>query len=200
MRYAQYVVLVLTSLLIGCNAKSGGGSGPEIATSAALNPGAMLPKAANLKIGEIDMPVEVQQTVKGSEIKLDLVAHGQVFETEGYVLSDKSFDLVDAAGEHYEPKLPLLKFPMKVGDTWSWAGEMTAGQEPHKATATVTSTNDSVLLPGLGTTDTVLVVVDLSIESGGPTPANRKLRFWIANGKGVIKRQFGVASSREPAD
>lgn len=199
MRYAPHAALVVAYLLAGCAPKTGG-SGPEIATSSAINPAAMLPKAAKLKIGEIDMPVEVQQTVKGSEIQLDLVAHGQVFETEGYVLSDASFDLVDAAGEHYEPKLPLLKFPMKVGDTWTWSGEMTAGQEPHKATATVTSTKDSVLLPGLGTTDTVLVVVDLSIESGGPTPANRKLRFWIANGKGVIKRQFGVASSREPAE
>lgn len=200
MKYTPHIALFITTLLIGCTTKSGGGKGPEISNAAELSPGAMVPTSANLKIGDIDIPVEVQQTVNGSEVRLDLAAHGQVFETEGYLMSDKSFDLVDAAGEHYKPNLPLLKFPMRVGDTWNWSGEMTAGEKPHNATATITSTSDSILVPGLGTTETVLVVVDLSIESGGPTAANRKLRFWFAKGKGPIKRQFGVASSREPGD
>lgn len=190
---------MLLAATMACTSRSGG-TGQQIAAIGDLNPGAKIPPSAKLKIGEIDMPVEIVQTTTGDEMTIEISAHGQVFENETYQIGDKSFDLLDVAGEHYDPKLPLLKFPMRVGEVWNWTGKMTAGDEPHQATATVTSTNDSVLLPGSGSTDTILVIVDLSIESGGPTPANRKLRFWFAKDKGLIKRQFGIGSSREPAE
>lgn len=199
MKLHSLPVILIAITAIGCSGGSTG-TGAEYKTSTDLKPETPIPATANLKIGEINMPVEIKQKSEGKTVTIDMEAHGQIFETESYVVGDSSFDLDEAAGEHYEPNLPLLKFPMKVGDTWNWKGTMTAGEKPHEASAVVTTTNDSVLLPGSGTTETVLVVIDLSIESGGPTPASRKLRFWFAKDKGVIKRQFGVGSSREPAE
>ena len=199
MRWVGAAVLLVAAAAMACSSRSGG-TGERIAAIADLNPGAKIPPKANLKIGEIDMTVEIKQTTDGQQVKFEISAHGQVFESETYSVGETTFDLLDVAGEHYEPKMPLLKFPMRVGDQWQWSGTMTAGEKPHKAQATVTSTDDSVLLPGSGSTDTILVVVDLSIESGGPTPATRKLRFWFAKDKGLIKRQFGIGSSREPAE
>lgn len=199
MRSAAVAIALFFAATLACTPRSAG-SGEQIAAIADLNPAAMIPTSAKLKIGEIDMPVEIEQNTSGQQMTIEISAHGQVFENETYFVGDKSFDLLDVAGEHYDPKLPLLRFPMRIGEEWSWTGTMTAGEKPHKASATVTSTNDSVLLPGSGSTDTVLVVVDLAIESGGPTPATRKLRFWFAKDKGLIKRQFGIGSSREPAE
>jgi len=146
------------------------------------------------------MPVEVGQAQKGEEMTFTFTAHGQTFETEIYKVNDSGFSLEDAAGERYEQALPLLKFPMNVGDTWSWTGSMVAGDEPHKASATVTTSSETILLPATGSVPSILVVVDLAIEGGGPKPATRKLRFWFVPGKGLLKRQFGSASSREPLE
>lgn len=200
------VALILVGLgLVGCFSGRGGpsgktSSGPPIASSSDLKPDAKIPLKANLRIGEIDMPVEIKQTQTGEEIRIDLEAHGQVLEDESYLAKLNSFELKAVAGENYTAPLPLLKFPMNVGDTWNWVGTMTAGDEPHKATAVVNTSLDKVLLPASGSQEAVLVVVDLQIESGGPEPALRKLRFWFVKNKGLVKRQFGTASSRDPVE
>ncbi len=199
MRIAVPLTLLAALILGGCTGGSQG-AGQAYSAIGELNPSAKIPSKANLKIGEINMEVAINQKTSGDNMTLELEAHGQTFETENYSVNNNAFELIDVADEHYEPNLPLLKFPMRIGDKWEWKGTMTSGQEPHNATAVVTSTSDSVLLPGSGTVDTVLVVVDLSIDSGGPTPATRKLRFWFAKDKGLIKRQFGTGSSREPAE
>lgn len=191
--------LVMACLGLGCRSGGTASSGESFATIGDLKPTAPIPTQANLKIGQIDMPVEIRQQQSGSTMTLELLAHGQVLETETYRVQESSFDLVSAAGEKYSEPLSLLKFPFRVGDSWNWVGTMSAGEAPHKATAAITTTSETVLMPTAGATPAILVVVDLSISGGGPTPAKRKMRFWFSEGKGLIRRQFGDASSREPA-
>ncbi len=190
----------MSVLAVSCVGKGQSGTGEAIASLVELAPDAKIPTKANLKIGNIDMPVEVLQVNTSTQMKLTLQAHGQDFENEIYRISPQSFELEDAAGERYVEPLPLLKFPMKVGDSWKWVGTMTAGDEPHKATASVVTASENLMLPMSGSTATVLVDVDLTIESGGPSPATRKLRFWFVKDKGLVKRQFGIGSSREPVE
>jgi hypothetical protein len=205
-RLATALVALLALLLAGCTPRKSSGTTPKAGTGdryekiGDVNPGSMIPAKATLKIGEIDMPVEVSLSQNGADTTFTFSAHGQTFETESYENKQTEFSLVDAAGERYNPPLPLLKFPMNVGDTWDWVGSMVAGEEPHKATATITTSSETILLPATGNVDSILVVVDLSIESGGPKPATRKLRFWFVPNKGLLKRQFGSASSREPLE
>jgi len=194
----RFAALAILALCIGCKTTSSG-TGEAYENINDLKPATMIPATASLQIGKIDMPVEVRQSQAGQDLNIELLAHGQVLETESYKVTDKAFLLAHAAGEHYKDPLPLLKFPMKVGDTWNWVGTMTAGDAPHKAQAVVSTTSESILLPTAGATETVLVVVDLSIAGGGPTPAKRRMRFWFAKNMGLVKRQFGDASSREPA-
>jgi hypothetical protein len=191
------VGFALLLAVAGCRTSSTA-KGDAIASFQDLKPDATIPEKASLAIGKIVMPVDITQKFDGGDMKIELEAHGQVLETEIYEIGPESFSLIEAAGERYDEPLPLLKFPFSVGETWKWVGKMTAGQEPHKASASISTSQEAIMLPS-GSTDTVLVVVDLSIESGGPSPANRKMRFWFAKDKGVVKRQFGDASSREPA-
>ena len=200
MRLAFGLVLLVAIFLVGCRTAKTGGTGDRYEAIKDVKPEAKIPLKANLNIGEIDMPVEVDQAQKGEEMTLAFEAHGQTFETETYLVEEAKFGLVDAAGERYSPALPLLKFPMNVGDTWNWVGSMVAGDAPHKATATVTTSSETILLPTTGSVPSILVVVDLEIESGGQKPATRKLRFWFVPNKGLIKRQFGSASGREPLE
>ena len=185
--------------MAGCIGKSSSGSGEEFSRLSDLKPDAAIPKIANLKIGQVEVPVKVRQEATGDQLVLKLDAHGQTFEKEVYHVGETSFDLVEGAGEIYKEPLPILKFPFSIGDAWTWTGTMSAGNEPHEATAKIATSEEPLLLPVEGSTPSVLVVVDLSIKGSGPTPATRKLRFWFVKDKGLVKRQFGIASSREPS-
>ena len=203
MRSTLLVAVALGVGFAGCNPRKAGpgATGEQFNIIEDLNPAATIPATGKLSIGEVQIPVEVKQVLLGETLTYTIDAHGQTFETEVYEVKGDSFSLLDAAGEHYSPSLPLLKFPLTVGETWKWTGSMTAGEAPHKATATVSTTEESILLaPPLGTTPSILVVVDLSIENGAQKPATRKLRFWFVKKKGLLKRQFGSASSREPSE
>jgi len=191
---------ILTAVaVVGCSSNKSG-TGPAIEALGDLNPNAKIADRAIVKIAEIDIPVEVVQSDQGGDLKLQLEAYGQVFEREQYKYDDKSFNLVDAAGESYEPPLPLLKFPMRVGDTFTWKGRMTAGTAPHEAEAKISISTDKLIGTATGPQECILVVVDLSIESGASKPATRKLRFWFVKDKGLLKRQFGIGSTREPVE
>lgn len=186
-------------VLAGCTGGKSSGTGEKFESVRDLQPDAAIAQNASLKIGQVDVPVAVVQSTETDRMILALEAHGQVFEREVYRVAGDSFDLVEGAGEVYEDPLPILKFPLAIGDAWSWKGKMSSGNEPHDASAKIATSSEPLLLPAEGSTPSVLVVVDLEISGAGPTPATRKLRFWFVKGKGLVKRQFGIASTREPA-
>jgi len=191
------LAVALSLGILGCRQ---GSKTADYPTFADLNPVAPIDAKGKLELGKIDMPVEVVQKKTNDTLTLDLRAFDQSFEQEVYKFDQDSFSLSYAAGDNYDSPLPLLKFPLTIGNQWDWSGTMTSGNLPHKATATVRTSMEQVLLPVSGATNCVLVAVDLSIESGGPTPATRKLRFWFVKGGGLVKRQFGIGSSRDPGD
>lgn len=195
--WALAIAVIVASL--GCHQGSKG-TGEHFASFTDLNPVAPIDSKAKLELGKIEIPVEVVQKKTEDSLTFDLRSYDQSFEQEVYKFDGASFNLAYAAGDNYEPALPLLKFPMNVGDEWQWSGTMTSGNLPHKATAVVKTSTEQVLLPGAGATNCVLVGVDLAIDSGGPNPATRKLRFWFVKNGGLVKRQFGIGSSRDPGD
>ncbi|MEA2554283.1 MAG: hypothetical protein QOJ65_2459 [Fimbriimonadaceae bacterium] len=147
-------------------------------------------------MGGVIVPVDVKVEQSGDDFSLHLVNGGQDFETEQYKNPPDGFLLVNAAGETYAPPIPLLKFPMRIGDTWKWSGDMITGPASRKADAAIRTRDDKV---DMGTpVDALLVEVDLSMYSGASQPATRRLAFWFVKGKGLVKREFGSSTSRVP--
>lgn len=142
-----------------------------------------------------DVVVKTQQN--GPHYLIDLWAYGEKFEEEAYEDLPKGFYLRLAAGERYDPSIPLLQFPLHVGDQYTWTGLLGHGDQSEKAKATVTTSEDSLSVAGADV-KTVRVEVNFLIENGTPKPAQRKLTFWFQPLKGVIKRDFGGASARVP--
>ncbi len=193
----RWSVATLGLALCGCI--GGGGSGPMIQSSAEFQPGALFSDHATLGYGGTEVAVLMKRSeMAGGLIKFVLIAHGQEFETETYQNSDKVFAFV-GIDDVFEPPIPLLKFPMKVGDKWEWQGNLTSATVPHKAEATVTTAREQLFLKKVGDVDSVRSDVRLLLDSGTPTPAERKLSFWFVRGKGVVKRELGTATTREPA-
>lgn len=163
-----------------------------------IKPGADPGKAALLRIDGLEVPVELSIVEeKPSDIVIKLWAHGELFEEERYSNPAGAFGLVNAAGETYEPPIPLLKFPMHVGDKLKWDGKMLTGPVGRNASARVTSSEDKLEV-GADRVRALLVEVELKISGGGPNPALRRLSFWFVPGKGLLRREFGVSTTREP--
>lgn len=157
------------------------------------------PPAALLQLaGGEPLEVTVKANREGSKLHLELIAHREVIETETYSTTPTSFNLVEAAGETYEPVLPLMKFPMNLGDQWSWKGQIVLDSASIPAEAMITAANAPLGLEGYPL-EAVQVSVTLEIGDPRARAAKRTLNFWVAPGYGVLKREFGLSSSRYPA-
>lgn len=180
----------------GCQPDTPSGSGPVVAEAAVFQADALPGDKAKLVLAGTEIPVEVKRRSEGTEVILELWAHGEIVQQERYQSLQDAFSLKMAGGEHYEPPLPLVKFPMEIGANWKWEGQMVAGERSHKAQGTVTTRAEQVYAPA--PESAVKVEVALELDSGGPVPAKRTLTFWFVEGRGVVKRAFGAGSTREP--
>jgi len=192
---------VLAALLAhGCQ-HANRSNGPPINAYRDIKPDSLTQKRCSLELAGSKYQAEIRQTKQGDQVQIDLMALGQVIESERYESNDTTFSVVDAGGERYDPPIPLLKYPMNVGDEWDWSGNIVTGPEPHKTKAKIATTNEDMTINGGTVHNVVRVEVLLSIESGRPSePSTRKLKFWIAPDMGVVKRSFGDYSTRGPLD
>lgn len=175
------------------------GQGAAITSIDELAPDVLPGATADLVLAGTAYPVALNRINHGDTLELDLVSHGEVLEAERYQRGPSSFALLDAAEEHFKPGIPLLKFPLRVGESWTWRGNMTTGLIPRSATATIATASDSVFLTDTSH-DTVRTTVDLSFEADpGKAPLKRQLIFWFEPKAGIVKRQFGTASVRQPS-
>lgn len=177
---------------------SGEGNGvPPLAKSIDdLKPDAIPGKVALLKIGPVKNEVELKTDRTEDRFVIDLVAHGEAFETETYQVGKDAFYLVEAAADTFDPPVPLLQFPLYANTDRVYQGKLKSGKT-HKVVGKIRTTLDKIYLPTQ--TEAVRVDLDLQMDSGGPNPAERKLSFWFVKDRGLVKREFGSGLSREPA-
>jgi hypothetical protein len=150
-------------------------------------------------MGAVTIPVTVNQTIAQDLIEFSLLAHREPIDVEGYQSLPQEFSVLYAEGEHYNPPIPLLRFPMTVGESWSWTGNMTATAVKRPATAEIDSSIGKVNMPD-GPQTAVRVDVRLRMPAWGDSAAGRRaLVFWFVKGRGLVRREFGSESIREPA-
>lgn len=119
-------------------------------------------------------------------------------EVEEYQDGVEAFRLKQGGGETYQPPIDLLRFPMKVGDTWTWKGKITSSGDSQDATAVVETMEETAFI-GEVPVKAVTARVTLAFAAGGEDHAQRVLSFSFAPGKGLFRRQFDSISVREPA-
>lgn len=152
---------------------------------------------ANLILAGTKIPVAIRQERDGDRYKILVRAFDQTLEEESYRISKDEFLFEHLSGERFEPPIPIVRFPLTVGDKWDWTGDAFLGPLSRPASATVSTANDKLNLAS-GNLETVRVVVDLTVKTGRGTMADRKLQFWIKPRAGVVRREFGSSSLREP--
>ncbi len=194
MRLALSLAGVL-AVSLGCNGPQEGAPVTIVDTFAELKPDASPGKSAILAMGTTRNPVDLKAIRTGDTLRIDLIAHREVFETELYRVGKDKFSLVEAASDTFDPPLDLLTFPLVAGPGKPYKGKLTAGLS-RDVSATVSTSLDKIFMPAQ--TEAVRVDVMLSMDSGGTNPARRKLTFWFVKDRGLVQREFGNGLSREP--
>ncbi len=195
------VIFLVALLLCGCNKAGTPGQGPLISSPEDLHPTALQLKRAKLTAGGTSIDSTLTTSSDGQRYFIDSFVDGTRMEREIYQNGDRSFDILGATGEVFEPPIPLIKYGMHVGDTWTWKGSTSIVEgKSQPAKATISSAADDLWLNNALMHDVVKVEVTLQLDSGTDQPALRKMQFWFVKDKGIVKRAFGAALIREPAE
>jgi hypothetical protein len=168
-------------------------TGPKIASLEEIRPFEEPNNSAILNLAGMEIPVEVDTEMDGPQRTIALVCNGETIEQERYVIGDDEFNLAFAAGEQFVPPLPIMVFPMSVGEGWEWSGQLISSNLKQHANAKVVTESSRAQIDGRSV-PSVKVSVKLQLEP----KMERSLAFWIVEGKGVVRREFGDESVREP--
>lgn len=162
-----------------------------------LKPDAIPYKEARLVMNGHTFPVQVATTSKDGLVKHTFSSHDVVIESETYRVSPGSLELVAYGDETFNKPIPILKFPLTVGDSWTWQGSFGATQSLIPATAEIRTDSQPLALEDFPQGDSVKAEVTLQYGSAAK-PTERKLMFWFVEGKGMVKRQIHFGSTRQP--
>ena len=168
-----------------------------------LKPEIAPPKEANLVLNGTEIPVTLIEKRDGNSITYTwMVDEGREsgdpveVESEKYFFTGDLFSFSATAHEKYDPAINLIRYPLNIGDTWEWNGEVITGKTRNKATATIATRSDPLNLPG-GKVSTLLVTVKLNYLEI-TEPSSRELKFWFQPGAGLIRRELWASSTRTP--
>jgi hypothetical protein len=179
-------------------ARTGKGGGEILfATSQDLKPDAQPGQKALLVLTSTEIPVDLDHKVEGNDVTLRLLVKDEEIEVEKYRSTTSKFELVSAAGESFDPPLPLLEFPVEDGVQFPWKGRLRIGEIGPDAEAKITVKKESLNEKGYDD-PAVKVTAVLVFDGGAPQKTERTLRFWFVQGKGVFKREFDKGSARKP--
>jgi hypothetical protein len=176
----------------------------EFRTNDDLHPDVAPPAEANIILNGTQIPVTLKEKRDGNAIIYSWIVDSTSesgtpveVESEKYFSSKDIFSFAATAHEKYDPPLNLIRYPLTVGDSWDWSGDVIIGKNRTKASAKITSSADSLNLSA-GKTETLLITVDLTYE-GKSAPSVRQLKFWFKPGLGLIRRELWGSSTREPS-
>jgi hypothetical protein len=198
----------LFALQSGCTGKAGQAGSGEIYKRDQVLP-ATLPYENGVVVLEGEpYPVVLTSETVDDQFTLHLQLFESEFEREIYEDTDAQFAFIGSSGEIYDPPIPLLRYPQRESDNWTWAGQMKIGTIPMEASATVVLRPDNPNLKE-GSHNTMMATVTLSFEEAPDNTAKREIIFWIQPQKGVIQREIKLATgaymtrkpqSEDPAD
>lgn len=194
----------LIGVVAGCFLNSSSRPAPEpvqteqaYATMDSMSPDALPYTTARLTLAGTPVSVQLERESKGEDVVFKLIAKKTLIEEEHYVVRTNSFLFAGLSDETFDPAIPVVRFPFRVGDTWDWEGKAALGTNRKDAKAVITSSPERINLSG-GVYDCVVIVADLVVDAGDGAQSKRALKFWIQPKKGIVKREFFYSSTREP--
>jgi len=199
---ASCAVAITAGCVMINNAKAGSPTTPGQAETLAQSADTMKPQMVPFTKGNLIyqgsvVPVDIKAEDDGKSLNIMLLVDGETTSTETYTYDSTGFRFAGTEAEKYDPPVPLVHYPLQSDSPWKWSGSIKMGDHASPADAEIKAKREELNITA-GHFNTYLVEVQLSFDGGAPEKSKRRLRFWFDPGKGIVKREFGLNSSREP--
>jgi len=193
----------VVGLLAGCFLNSSPASilsqevSKSYTTASLLQPDVLPYTSARLVAFGTSVPVGMSRVQKLDKVSFNLNAGVETLEVERYENTPTEFRFAGLSDETFVPPIPIVRYPFTVGKAWSWAGTAGLGSNEKEATAELKSEVTTVKLAGEDHA-CILVQANIVVKTDGGTNNKRTLKFWIEPMKGIVKRELGFSTTREP--
>ncbi|GAB4117126.1 MAG: hypothetical protein Fur0036_00320 [Fimbriimonadaceae bacterium] len=184
-----------------CQPPSAGGQAPaefSISDSRELGFDEFKETSATLVLAGTPIPVETKFVKEGEMRRLIFVVHGQEVDEERYRVGVNGLEFVGTRSETFEPAIPLAPLPFAAPRTSEWKGKWKTGPTEVEGEATIEATPERINTVG-GQFDAARIEIKLTMKVDDKDRRERTLKFWLVRDHGIIRRELGADSAREPA-
>lgn len=128
-----------------------------------------------------------------TEASIDYAVDGATSQTEVYRADKRGLFRVhsgkDAAGT-ITPPLPVIRYPVVFGSSWTWTGTFTNGDTKTKAEATLSENGPETVITSTGNFMAMRVHLELTIFAEDGEKGFVTNDYWFAPGVGMVKQAF----------
>lgn len=127
------------------------------------------------------------------EASIDYSIDGKVTQTEVYRIDRKGLYRIhsgrDASGT-ITPPLPVIRYPVVYGSSWTWKGAFSSGGQTTQASAELTANGPETVITSTGDFKSLRVHLELTIYGDGDAKSLVTNDYWFSPGVGMVKQSF----------
>jgi hypothetical protein len=126
-----------------------------------------------------------------SNVAVDYTLNGKTIQKEVYQVTADEIARIKGGAEAsgtVDPPLPIIKLPMKSGQSWKWNGTITVGATKVNATSQFTVTGPFLVSTPAGKFSAMKVHSALIINPG-PKAVSMPNDSWYSSGIGLVKQK-----------
>lgn len=126
-----------------------------------------------------------------SNVTVDYTLNGKSIQKEVYQVTADEISRIKGGAEAsgtMDPPLPIVKLPMKSGQTWNWKGTITVGATKVNASSQFTVTGPFLVSTPAGKFSAMKVHSALIINPG-PKAVSMPNDSWYSSGIGLVKQK-----------
>lgn len=144
----------------------------------------------------------VQKSAGKTVVTIQWMRNGRGWQ-EGYEVTASGVAQTNAGQngrDTFLPPLPILKYPAKVGQSWTWKGQnVLGGQITMEGTATVrVAAREKVQTPA-GAFSAYRVEAQITLKGSGQPPHVTSRTYWFAPKAGLVKHSTTLPVQSGPA-
>lgn len=154
-------------------------------------------KEATLVLAGTPIPVETKFIKEGDIRRLLFIVHGQEVDEERYRVGVDGLAFMGTRAESFEPPIPLVSLPFAAPKSSEWKGKWKTGPTEVEGEAKIEATPERINTVG-GQFDAARIEIKLTMKVDDQDRRERTLKFWLVRDHGIVRRELGADSAREP--
>lgn len=194
-RYLRFAITGVALLTIGSGpAPAQKGSSRDYWPLKQGNSWTLETKAGDVTIVMTATVTKVVKEPQGTRITVDYISNGQSIQVETYRLTKNALLRMQsgtAGSGTISPPMPLIRYPLKAGASWTWKGTLVMPGQSGAGVAKLTVSGPETIKTPAGKFQAMRVHSNLTIEMQGQK-LNIPNDYWFAPGIGIVQQKIQI--------